>query len=138
MSTSAKMKARIKASEVMTQNFIALDGMQTVREALDAMRTNNTQVIIVNKRDLHDAYGILMLSDIAKQVMAKDRSLDRVNIYEVMSKPVVSVPPEMDVRYCARLFDKFGLSCAPVIEAEEILGLVGYQELLLKAFENFE
>jgi len=138
VSTSAKMKARIKAAEVMTQNFITLDGMQTVREALDAMRTNNTQVIIVNKRDQHDAYGILMLSDIAKQVMAKDRSLDRVNIYEVMSKPVVSVPPEMDVRYCARLFDKFGLSCAPVIEAEEILGLVGYQELLLKAFENFE
>lgn len=138
MSTSAKMKARIKAAEVMTQNFVTLDGMQTVREALDAMRANNAQVIIVNKRDQHDAYGILMLSDIAKQVMAKDRSLDRVNIYEVMSKPVVSVPPEMDVRYCARLFDKFGLSCAPVIEAEEILGLVGYQELLLKAFENFE
>ena len=138
MSTSAKMKARIKAAEVMTENFVTLDGMQTVREALDAMRANNAQVIIVNKRDQHDAYGILMLSDIAKQVMAKDRSLDRVNIYEVMSKPVVSVPPEMDVRYCARLFDKFGLSCAPVIEAEEILGLVGYQELLLKAFENFE
>lgn len=138
MSTSAKIKARIKAAEVMTQNFVTLDGMQTVREALDAMRANNAQVIIVNKRDQHDAYGILMLSDIAKQVMAKDRSLDRVNIYEVMSKPVVSVPPEMDVRYCARLFDKFGLSCAPVIEAEEILGLVGYQELLLKAFENFE
>lgn len=138
MSTSSKMKARIKAAEVMTQNFVTLDGMQTVREALDAMRANNEQVIIVNKRDQHDAYGILMLSDIAKQVMAKDRSLDRVNIYEVMSKPVVSVPPEMDVRYCARLFDKFGLSCAPVIEAEEILGLVGYQELLLKAFENFE
>lgn len=132
------MKARIKATDVMTQNYVMLDGMQTVREALNAMKENDSQVIIVNKRDQHDSYGILMLSDIAKQVMAKDRSLDRVNIYEVMSKPVVSVPPEMDVRYCARLFDKFGLSCAPVIESEEILGMVGYQELLMKAFENFE
>lgn len=132
------MKANIKATDVMNQDFVMLDGMQTVREALNAMKESNSQVIIVNKRDQHDAYGILMLSDIAKQVMAKDRSLDRVNIYEVMSKPVVSVPPEMDVRYCARLFEKFGLSCAPVIESEEILGLVGYQELLMKAFENFE
>lgn len=132
------MKARIKATDVMTQNYVMLDGMQTVREALNAMKENDSQVIIVNKRDQHDSYGILMLSDIAKHVMAKDRSLDRVNIYEVMSKPVVSVPPEMDVRYCARLFDKFGLSCAPVIESEEILGMVGYQELLMKAFENFE
>ena len=131
-------KTPVKVSEVMTSNYVKLDGMQTIREALEAMRANNAQVVIVNKRDQHDAYGILLLSDIAKKVLAKDRSVDRVNIYEVMSKPVVSVPPAMDVRYVARLFDKFGLSSAPVIESEEILGMVGYQELLLKAFDQFE
>lgn len=129
---------KVKAKEVMNQGFIHLDGMQTVRDALEAMKANNSEIVIVNKRDQHDAYGILLLADIAKQVLAKDRSLDRVNIYEVMSKPVISVPPELDVRYCARLFDKFGLSCAPVIESEEILGIVGYSELLLKAFEDLD
>jgi predicted transcriptional regulator len=121
----------IKASDVMTQNFIRMEGMQTIREAIDAMKENDTKVIIVNKRDQHDAYGILVLSDIARQVLAKDRSPDRVNIYEVMAKPVVSVPPQMDIRYCARLFESFGLSYAPVIESEEILGLIGYRELVL-------
>jgi predicted transcriptional regulator len=121
----------IKASDVMTQNFMRMDGMQTIREAIDAMKKNDTKVIIVNKRDQHDAYGILVLSDIAKQVLAKDRSPDRVNIYEVMAKPIVSVPPQMDIRYCARLFESFGLSYAPVIESEEILGLIGYRELVL-------
>jgi len=48
-----------------------------------------------------------------------------------MAKPIVSVPPEMDIRYCARLFERFGLSHAPVIENENILGLVGYKELVL-------
>lgn len=127
---------KIKAQDVMTQHFVQLDGMCSVREALTAMKENNTQIVIVKKRDLHDAYGVVLLSDIAKQVLAKDRSLDRVNIYEIMSKPVVSVPPQMDIRYCARLFDKFGLSCAPVIDSEEILGLVGYNELLLNAFDH--
>jgi predicted transcriptional regulator len=129
---------RVKAREVMSQSFIQLDRMQTTREALKAMRDNNTEVIIVKKRDRHDAYGILLLSDITKKVLAQDRSLDRVNIYEVMSKPVVSVPPEMDVRYCARLFERFGLSCTPVIESEEILGLIGYRELFDKAYLNIE
>lgn len=129
-------KAQVKAQDVMTQSFVQLDGMSSVRDALTAMKENDTQIIIVKKRDQHDAFGVVLLSDIAKQVLAKDRSLDRVNIYEIMSKPVVSVPPQMDIRYCARLFDKFGLSCAPVIEAEEILGLVGYKELLLSAFEH--
>ena len=97
-------KSVIKANAVMTQNYICMDGMQTIQEAIDAMKKHDTKVIIVNKRDQHDAYGILVLSDIAKQVLAKDRSPDRVNIYEVMAKPIVSVPPEMDIRYCARLF----------------------------------
>lgn len=131
-------KVKVNAKEVMTQGVVQLDGMQTVREALNAMKENQTEVIIVKKRDEHDAYGILLLSDIAKQVLAKDRSLDRVNIYEVMSKPVVYVPPEMDVRYCARLFDRFDLSCAPVIADEQVLGMVGYRELLMKAFEQLD
>ena len=124
-------KNLIKANAVMTQDYICMDGMQTIREAIDAMKNNDIKVIIVNKRDQHDAYGILVLSDIAKQVLAKDRSPDRVNIYEVMAKPIVSVPPQMDIRYCARLFERFGLSHAPVIENEDILGLIGYNELVL-------
>ena len=127
-------KSIIKANMAMTQNFIKLDGMQTVQEAIDAMKENNVEVIIVNKRDQHDAYGIVLLADIAKRVLAKDKAPERINIYEIMSKPVVSVPPAMDVRYCARLFDRFGLSHAPVIESEEILGLIGYKELILKTF----
>ena len=124
-------KNLIKANAVMTKNYICMDGMQTIREAIDAMKQSDSKVIIVNKRDQHDAYGILVLSDIAKQVLAKDRSPDRVNIYEVMAKPIVSVPPEMDIRYCARLFERFGLSHAPVIENEDILGLIGYKELVI-------
>jgi len=126
----------IKANNVMTQNFVCMDGMQTVSEAIKVMRENKIRVIFVNKRDQHDAYGILVLSDIAKQVLAKDRSPERVNIYEVMAKPIVSVPPEMDVRYCARLFQRFGLSHAPVIANEEILGMVGYKELVLHELEE--
>jgi len=121
----------IKASDVMTNRFIKMDGMQTVREAISAMKREQCDVIIVNKRDPHDAYGILLLSDIAQQVIAKDRAPERVNIYEVMAKPLISVPPQMDIRYCARLFDNFGLHYTPVVEQEEILGVIGYQELVL-------
>lgn len=121
----------VKSQDVMTDNYITLSGMSTVNDAIDAMKKHNTDVIIVDKRNEHDAYGILVLADIAKQVLAKDRSPERVNIYEIMAKPLVSVPPQMDVRYCARLFERFGLAYAPVIENEKVLGLVGYRELVL-------
>ncbi|EPJ45372.1 MAG: CBS domain protein [Osedax symbiont Rs1] len=121
----------IKATDVMSNNFVMLDGMSTVREAINAMRDKNTDVVIVNKRTEHDAYGIVVLADIAKHVLAKDRAPERVNIYEVMTKPIISVPPQMDIRYCARLFDKYTLAYAPVVEDEQVLGLVGYREIVL-------
>lgn len=123
-------KKYISARDVMHTEHIELDGLATVREALDAMKAANASVIIVKKRNEQDAYGILLLSDIAKKVLAKDRAPDRVNVYEIMSKPVISLDPAMDVRHCARMFDRFGLSSVPVIEQGKVLGIVSYNELV--------
>lgn len=83
-------KKYINAREVMHTEHLELDGLATVKEALIAMRAANASVVIVRKRHERDAFGILLLSDIAKKVLAKDRAPDRVNVYEIMSKPVIS------------------------------------------------
>ncbi len=124
-------KKVIKVREIMQQKHLELDGLATVKEALAAMRANDADVLIVKKRSEHDAFGIVLLSDIAKKVLANDRAPERVNLYEIMSKPVIPLEANLDVRYCARLFDQFGLSNAPVIENGEVLGIVSYKELVL-------
>lgn len=123
-------KKVIKAREVMQQDHLELDGMTTVSQALAAMKVGNTDVVIVRKRNENDAFGIVLLTDIVKKVLASDRAPERVNIYEIMSKPVIPLDPEMDVRYCARMFDRFGLSSAPVIDGGNVLGIVSYNELV--------
>ncbi len=125
-------KKVIKARDVMHKEHLELDGMATVKQALDAMKETNSTVVIVRKRHEHDAFGIVLLSDIAKKVLAQDRPSERINIYEIMSKPVVSLDPDMAVRYCARLFDRFGLANVPVIENGEVLGIVSYRELVFE------
>ena len=62
----------------------------------------------------------------------RDRAPERVNIYEIMSKPVIPLDPDMDVRYCARMFEQFGLAIAPVIEGGNVMGMVRYDELVFK------
>ena len=120
----------IKARDVMHEKHLELDGMATVKQALDAMKAEQSDVVIVKKRNESDAFGILLLSDIAKKVLAQDRPSKRMNVYEIMSKPVIPLEPDMDVRYCARLFDRFGLSSAPVIENGQVIGVVSYKELV--------
>lgn len=127
-----KNKKIVTVREVMKSNYDLVDGMTTVSEALERMHHVETKALIIDKRYDHDEYGVVLLSDIAKQVLAKDRSPDRINVYEVMSKPVITIDPEMDIRYCARLFDKFGLSRAPVIEDGLIIGIVSFTDMVLK------
>jgi predicted transcriptional regulator len=79
---------------------------------------------------------MVMLSDIAKQVLAIDRAPDRVNIYEIMSKPVITVNPKMDIRYCARLFARFDLSRAPVVENREVIGIISYTDMVVKGLQQ--
>lgn len=121
----------MRVSEVMDQQYLLVDGMVTVAEALVMLREHNARFLIVAKRSEDDELGIVLLADIARQVLAPNRPPDRTNVYEVMSKPVLFVQPDMDIRYCARFFHHFGVSVAPVIEDGEILGIVAYDQLVL-------
>jgi predicted transcriptional regulator len=116
----------------MEPDHVIIEGAATVAEALAVLRERNAHFLIVAKRHEDDEFGIVMVADIAKQVLARNRSPERTNVYEIMSKPALAVKPEMDIRYCARLFDRFGISAAPVIDGDEIKGIVAYDQLVLK------
>ena len=122
----------VRVSDVMTTRYQKVDGMVTVAEAIETLKTNNAIALIVDKRHDNDEYGIVLIRDIAREVLAEDRAPGRVNVYEIMSKPVVSVSPDMDIRYCARLFSKLGFSHAPVIDNGRLMGMVSYSQLVLK------
>ena len=127
-----KLENIIRVRDVMKSEVDVVDGMLTVTEALNSMEYPDTRTLIVDKRHDDDEDGVVMFRDMAKKVLARDHSPNRVNIYEIMSKPVVSVHPDMDIRYCTRLFDRFGLSRAPVLENQKIIGLVSYTDIVLK------
>ena len=126
------LKPIVRVREVMKGDLDIVDGMISVSEALNNMKYPETRTLIVDKRHEDDEFGVVMFRDIAKRVLAPDLSPERINMYEIMSKPVIGVDPGMDVRYCTKLFDRFGLSRAPVIEDGAIIGLVSYTDIVLK------
>ncbi len=124
-------KPTIRVKDVMKTDFGTIDGIATVEDALKKMKAQKTAVLIVNKRHEDDEYGLLTSGDIARHVLAKDRAPDRVNVYEIMAKPVISVHPDMDIRYCSRLFADYNLVRAPVIENRTVIGIVSPNSLVL-------
>jgi len=132
-------KPIVRVKDVMKTDFDMVDGLSTVADALRNAQHLDTKCLIVDKRHEDDEYGIVLLSDIARQVLAVDRPPNRVNIYEIMTKPVVHVRPSMDIRYCARLFDNLTISRAPVIKNGEVLGIVSMTDMVIKGLlKNME
>ena len=124
-------KSIVRVRDVMKEEFDMVEGMDTVADVLKNCKHPETKCFIVNIRHENDEYGIVLLSDIAKQVLAKNKAPERINVYEIMSKPVIYVDPDMDIRYCTRLFENFGLARAPVVENKKVIGIIGYTDIVL-------
>ena len=120
------------AKDVMTKRVILVDGMVTAKEAVELMRIEKVESLIVKKRHPKDAYGIVNVHDFIKGVIIKDKTSEEVNIFEIMTKPLISVPADMDVRYVARLLMNIGIRMAPVEENGEYIGMISLSDLILK------
>lgn len=130
MSTNTQRKTPTFVKDVMWPQVDIVDGKATVEQALADMKYKKTKVLLVEKSHDHDEYGVVLIADIASKVIAKDRALDRVNIYEIMNKPAMSVHPDMDIRYCAELLTHFNLSRCPVLDNGKVVGVISLTNIV--------
>jgi signal-transduction protein with cAMP-binding, CBS, and nucleotidyltransferase domain len=117
--------------EVMDSRVVSIDGMATAKEAVELMRAENVESLIVKKRHEKDVCGIIVVKDLIQGVLVDERTSEEVNVFEIMTKPVISVPATMDVRYAAMLLIKAGIRIAPVEENGEFIGTVSLSILVL-------
>ncbi len=128
----SELSTTMRVRDVMQIEFDLIDGMKSVADALRLMKYHSNATIMVEKRSPDDEYGMLLISDIARHVIARDRNPERVNVYEIMAKPVLSVHPDMSIKYCSQLLQRFDLSRVPVVENRQVVGLVSFEDLVLR------
>ena len=127
----------ITIEDVMTPEVHTIERMATVREAVRKMRKAKISSIVIERRDESDEYGLLTVTDIAAEVIGKGRSPDRVNVYEIMTKPILALAAEMQVRYAVRMLTRFKLARALVIDHErKPLGIVTLRDMVLRTIED--
>lgn len=118
------------AKEIASKSLYYIDGLASTREAIDKMKQHGVDTLIIKKRNEQDANGILVVADIVRGVILPDLSLDEVSVYEIMSKPVISVPATLNARYVPRLLAKAKINVAPVEENGNYIGIVHLRDIL--------
>ena len=119
-----------KAKEIASDKLFFIDGLASVRDAVQLMKEKNVQALIIKKRNNADANGIITVIDIIKGVIIPNKTLDEVSVYEIMTKPVFSISAHLNVKYVPSLMYNYGVKIAPVEENGEYIGIIDYTQFL--------
>ncbi len=122
----------VRARDVMSTRIISIDGMATAKEAAQKMKEENVLSLLVSKRHENDAWGLVVVQDLITGVLIPAKKAEDVNVYEIMTKPILSVPADMDVRYVARLLYRTNMRRAPVEENGQLVGMITLSALVLE------
>lgn len=127
-----------KAKDIASQRLFFIDGLASARDAAQLMKKENLRALLIKKRNDADANGIITIEDIIKGVIIPNKTLDEVSVYEIMTKPVFSVPARLNVKYVPKLMHNYNVKIAPVEENGEYIGIIDYSQFLFSALLDEE
>lgn len=125
-----------KAKDILSNRLFYIDGLASTRHAVQVMKEKNVQALIIEKRNESDANGIITVNDIIDGVIIPNKSLDEVSVYEIMTKPVFSIPAHLNVKYVPRLMYNYNVKIAPVEENGQYIGIIDYTQFLFAEIED--
>ncbi|WP_006786876.1 CBS domain-containing protein [Thiorhodospira sibirica] len=117
-------------SDIMVRNVITVSPLATLRDAMRLMRRHKVKSLVVEKRNPHDAYGIVTYTTVLRTIVAEGGDIDMINVYDVCSKPVLTVPSEMDIKYVAKLMVSQSIRRLVVLRNNELEGIVTINDIV--------
>lgn len=117
--------------DIMTRPVVVIRSSATVQNAILLMRAKRLRSLIVEKTE-DTPYGIVTEKDIVFKVIAPNENPDLVGVCDIMRQPCIQVAAAATVQEAAKILANAGIHRAPVIENEELLGIVSVTDILRK------
>ena len=118
----------LEVKDIMIDKVVAIEADASLREAVKLMNKHEIGCLIVTKNE--NPVGIVTERDLLKRVLAESEELKKVKVEEIMSKPLVTGKPNMEIEDAARLMFQKKIKKLPLAENGKLLGLVTLTDLL--------
>ncbi|MBK1734642.1 histidine kinase [Halorhodospira abdelmalekii] len=124
--------------DLMVTNVATISPLATIRAAMREMKRHRVKSLVVEKRNTHDAFGIITYTNILRTIVAEEGDIDLINVYDICSKPVITVPAEMDLKHVARLMVLQSIRRIVVLNDNELAGLITMNDIVSAIVEMSE
>jgi len=119
----------LKIENVMVVDVVTVEAEVTVREAVELMNRNEIGCLVVVDEE-EKPVGIVTERDLLKRVLANRKDPIRTKVKDIMSKPLVTGTPHMDIEAAVRLMFKHKIKKLPIVENSHLIGLVTLTDLV--------
>lgn len=122
----------LTVKDIMTKPVVMIHRTATVEHAIWLMRANRVRSLIVETFNEKNPYGILTEKDIVYKVIAVGDTPNSIRVSSIMKRPCIQIPINATVQEAAQILSDASIQRAPVIEHDELLGIVSVTDILTK------
>ena len=116
----------LKSKLIQTVHTVEADA--SVLDAVEHMSAANTGALVVVEQER--VVGIVSERDFARKFILRQLSAKDVRVRQIMSAPVLFVPPDRTSDECMALMTENRLRHLPVMDGERLVGLVSIGDLV--------
>ncbi|RMF28891.1 MAG: CBS domain-containing protein [Candidatus Nitrosothermus koennekii] len=114
--------------ELMSKNVITIDDDKTAYDAAKIMAEKDIGTLIIVKDE--KPIGIVTERDLVKRICAKDLKASEVIIKDIMSKPLITIQPNMPIELAATLMAENKIRRLPVVKDEKLVGIITTADII--------
>ncbi len=118
--------------DIMTRSVVVIRSSATIEDAIWLMRAKQVRSLVVDKNYKDSPYGIITEKDIVYGVTAAAKDPEMVFVGSLMRRPCIEMPGHISIQDAAQLLSDAGIHRAPVVENNELLGMLSVTDILIK------
>ncbi|MBT2459100.1 CBS domain-containing protein [Streptomyces sp. ISL-86] len=125
---------RQKIREIMTEHPVTVGPQTSLRDAARRMRDADIGDVLIT--DDGHLRGLVIDRDLVVRALAEGNDPDQTTVAEICSDELVSVAPDDDIDHAVDLMRERALRRLPVIDNEELIGIVSLGDVAIDRDER--
>ena len=114
----------VTVADIMTHDPVTIEAAASVEQALHTMRQHGISSILVKPEHANEDWGIMTKRDIISKVVANDLEPSDLQVREIMTTPVLRIPPDMNLRQVSAMMFENRVRRLPVFDHGKLVGIV--------------